>query len=62
MRKLKNTFFSNIKDYIESPCGINYYQAIHVKYKYENTLGEIQIKTEKMAEVAEKTYNKYKNK
>jgi len=50
----------NVKDYIKSPCGINLYQAIHVKYKYKRFFGEIQIKTEEMSDMAESTYNLYK--
>ncbi|MDD4407296.1 MAG: hypothetical protein PHF30_04590 [Bacilli bacterium] len=50
----------DVKDYIKSPCGINSYQAIHIKYKYKDFFGEIQIKTEEMYDTAKITYDLYK--
>jgi len=60
IKKINEIEIINEKDYIKSPCGINFYQAIHIKYKYKEILGEIQIKTVEMYNKAESTYSLYK--
>ena len=58
----RNITINNVMDYIKEPCGENKYRAIHIKFKYKKSLGEIQIKTKQMDLENKKSYINYKNK
>ncbi|MDD2208636.1 MAG: hypothetical protein PHG03_01335 [Bacilli bacterium] len=57
---IKKITINTVSDYIKKPCGKNHYQAIHVKFKWEDCFGEIQIKTNEMYNDAESSYYLYK--
>lgn len=56
----KDININKVLDYIKQPCGKNNYQAIHIKFEYKNTLGEIQIKTKEMDAINKTKYSNYK--
>ena len=58
----KNIKINKVIDYIKEPCGENKYRAIHIKFKYKKSLGEIQIKTKQMDLENKKSYINYKSK
>lgn len=60
VRNIKDITINILRDYIKEPCGVNEYQAIHVKFKWEDCYGEIQIKTKEMYYKTENTYHLYK--
>ncbi len=62
IESIKEFKINKIRDYIKKPCGINKYEAIHIKFEWNNCFCEIQIKTKKMYYNAESTYYLYKRK